>query len=51
MVVTDMSFRQRAVIEFLVTEGNTAAVCMSDFVVCMEMSAWCQQCEEVGETF
>jgi len=26
MVVTDMSFRQRAVIEFLVTEGNTAAV-------------------------
>jgi hypothetical protein len=40
MAVTDISFRQRAVVEFLVKEGNSSGVIISDFVVCMEMSAW-----------
>jgi hypothetical protein len=37
MAVTDMSFRQCAVIEFLVKEGNC--------LVCMEMSAWVPEAE------
>jgi hypothetical protein len=50
MAVTDM-FRQRAGIDLLVEKGNSAGVTTSDFVACMEMSAGCQQCEKVGETF
>jgi hypothetical protein len=40
MAATDMLFRQRTVIEYLVKEGNSAGVTTSDFMVCMEMSAW-----------
>jgi hypothetical protein len=44
MAVTDMSFRQHAVIEFLVKEGNSAGV----IYVCMEMSAWVPAVSEGG---
>jgi hypothetical protein len=50
MAVIDMSLHQRAVIEFLVRE-TLQQLSTSDFVMCMEMSAWYQQCQKVGETF
>jgi hypothetical protein len=51
MAVTDMQFRQSAVLEFLVTWGNSALSSMTDFVVCMEMSAWLSACQKEIETF
>jgi len=39
MAATDMSFRQLAVIQFLVKEQTRQESHTSDFVVCMEMPA------------
>jgi hypothetical protein len=53
MALTNVSFRQRTVIEFLVKDGNSAAVIYERLRgvygdVCMGRR---QQCQKVGETF
>jgi hypothetical protein len=40
MAVTDIPFRQRALVEFFVKKGNSAGSPTSDVMVCMEMPVW-----------
>jgi hypothetical protein len=40
MADKDVSFRQHAVIEFLVKEAFPLLIFTADFSVCMEMCAW-----------
>ena len=48
MADNDMSFRQRAVIEFLVKEEIPAAEFTRDFSVLMEVCAWVRAVFEDG---
>jgi hypothetical protein len=51
MAVTGMSFHQRAVIAFLVKEGNSAGVIYERLHDVWRCLLGAQQCQKVGETF